>query len=184
MYRRGSFRGRVLVEPATPVVWRLWEELRYQGDEEEFIVPQGFLTDFATIPRIAVWLIPRFGAWTKAAVLHDWLLVGHVRKGLMSSVDADNLFRRVLREEGVPPYRRNLMWTGVRWAALFSKYRRPGWFSTFPAMMFYTIVFLLTIIPPLTMLVVAVALAVHGAVELVISAISPKDDATSGSLST
>jgi hypothetical protein len=179
-----TFEGRVLVEPISPIYWRLHEEIRILGEKETFVVPAGFVTDFATVPRIAVWLIARFGLWTLPAIFHDWLLTARVRQGLVSSVDADALFRRTMRELKVPPYRRNLMWTGVRWAALFNKSRRPGWLSTAPEMMLYTIIFLLSVIPPLAMIVVALALVVHGAFEFVASAFSKKDEVTTGSLST
>ena len=36
-------------------------------------VPVGFMTDFASIPRLLWWLWPPAGPWAKAAALHDWL---------------------------------------------------------------------------------------------------------------
>jgi hypothetical protein len=180
MRKRVAFTGRVIVEPISPKLWVTHEEIRVKGDEEEFIVPAGYITDFATVPRIAVWLIPRFGVYTIAAIFHDWLLT----HSDVSSIDADNLFRRCLRDLGVPPYRRNLMWTGVRWAAGFSRKRRAGWWRTMPAMLGWSALFLSTIVPPLAMIVVALALVVHGAVEFVFSSFSKKDETTSGSLST
>jgi hypothetical protein len=163
---KGTRGDRVLVEPISPVLWRLEEEVRYIGDVDEFIVPAGYVTDFATVPRIAVWLIARFGSYTKAAILHDFLLTHCVESGRVSSVDADGLFLRALRELRVPAYRRLLMWTGVRWAALFSKTRRPGWLRTFPKMMLGTIAFLCSVLPPLAMIVVAAAVIVHNIIEL------------------
>lgn len=175
--------GRVLVEPISPTLFRLEEEVRYVGDVDEFIVPKDYVTDFATVPRVAVWLIPRFGSFTKAAILHDFLLTHCLEAGRVSSVDADGLFLRALRELRVPAYRRLLMWTGVRWAALFSKKRRPGWLRTFPKVMLGTVAFLLSILPPLAILVVALAVLVHNAIELVWSLIfDGKTEA--GSLST
>lgn len=174
--------GQVVVRPIDAIRWKLHQDLRYIGDREEFIVPAGYITDFATIPRIAVWLIPRFGAYTKAAILHDWLLTD--RLGTVSSVDIDNLFRRALRELHVPPYRRNLMWTGVRWGALFNRKRRAGWWRTAPAVFGWSLLFLATIVPPLAMIVVAIALLVHGGIETFLSTFSRDDEATSGSLST
>lgn len=168
---------RVVVEPVDAVTWRLVERLIYRGDEEIWLIPAGYVTDFATVPRIAVWLIPRFGAYTKAAILHDWLLTDTD----VSSVDADNLFRRALRELGVPPVRRTLMWVGVRWGAAFNRRRRAGWWRTAPAVLAYTLPALL--LAP-AMIAVAVTLAAYGAVEFVVSSVSPKDETTGGSLST
>lgn len=180
---KGTRGDRVLVEPVSPVLWRLEEEVRYIGDRDEFIVPKGYVTDFATVPRIAVWLIPRFGSFTKAAILHDFLLTHCVPSGRVSSVDADGLFLRALRELRVPSYRRMLMWTGVRWAALFSSTRRPGWLRTFPRVLLGTLAFLASVVPPVAMVVVALAIAVHNVFELVTSwLLDGKTEA--GSLST
>ncbi len=171
---------RVVVEPVDAVTWRLVERLIYRGEEEIFLIPAGYVTDFATVPRVAVWLIPRFGSYTKAAILHDFLLTDTE----VSSVDADNLFRRALRELGVPPWRRTLMWTGVRWGAAFNRRRRAGWWRTAPAVFLWSLLFLATIVPPLAVVVVALALVCHGVVENIASTFSPKDETTSGSLST
>jgi hypothetical protein len=169
--------GRVVVEPLDAVRWMMIEPVRYIGETETFVVPAGYVTDFATVPRIAVWLIPRFGSYTKAAILHDWLLTDSE----VSSVDADNLFRRALRELGVPPVRRTLMWVGVRWGAAFNKRRRAGWWRTAPAVLAYSAPALL--LAPV-FAAVAIGLAAYGIVEFAVSSVSPKDETTSGSLST
>lgn len=121
-----------------PDTFLLLDGLYYEGREDIFVVPAGFVTDFASVPRFATWLIPRFGKYTKAAILHDWLcvrlanehsgpLTGPIPRA--SAVDTDGLFRRVMREEGVSWLQRWLMWTGVRWGALANPARRAGWFS-------------------------------------------------------
>ena len=171
---------RIVVEPVSPIAWRLLEPVRYIGEEEIFEIPAGFITDFATVPRIAVWLVPRWGSFTIAAIFHDWLL----SHSGVSSVDADNLFRRALRELRVPPVRRTLMWVGVRWGAAFSKRRRAGWWRTAPAVLLYSVLFILSTVPPLAMLAVAAGLLVYGSIEWIVSSLSPKDETTSGSLST
>jgi hypothetical protein len=53
-----------------------WETLRalvYHATTEDFEVPVGEHTDFASVPRVFVWFIPRYGRYTKAAILHDYL---------------------------------------------------------------------------------------------------------------
>jgi hypothetical protein len=37
------------------------EPLVHRGRGDTFVVPAGFRTDFATVPRLIVWLIPRLG---------------------------------------------------------------------------------------------------------------------------
>jgi len=109
--------------------WQLCHALQYQGKRQSFLIPAGYVTDFATVPWFVQWFIPRTGVWTLAAVLHDWLITHGIPAGLITSSDCDGLFRRVLREEGTDVLRRWLMWTGVRWGALSSATRRPGWLN-------------------------------------------------------
>lgn len=99
-----------VVEELDAQFWRLTEPLIYQGAVEDFTVPAGFRTDFASVPRAVVWLIPRYGDYTRAAILHDYLLSSQS----VSPADADGIFRRCLREFGVSTPRRWMMWTAVR----------------------------------------------------------------------
>jgi len=113
-----AFEGDVVVTPILPEGkrWTLVAPFRYHGNQDSFDVPAGFTTDFASVPRIFVWLLPRYGRWTQAAVLHDYLwLLAH--RGELSKYDADGIFLRALRELEVPFLRRWIMWTAVRWAA-------------------------------------------------------------------
>lgn len=92
------------------VLWKLEAPLIYQGKKERFVVPAGFITDFASVPRILWWIFPPYGEFTKAAVLHDYLY----ETGQVPRWDADGLFRRVMRELRTRPTRRWFMWGGVR----------------------------------------------------------------------
>jgi hypothetical protein len=65
--------GSLTVSRVDANTWALVDELVYQGRWERFVVPAGFRTDFASVPRVVTWLVPRFGAYTLAAILHDWL---------------------------------------------------------------------------------------------------------------
>jgi uncharacterized protein DUF1353 len=137
--------------------WRLESTLIYQGEKDKFIVPAGYITDFATVPRIVVWLIPRFGRYTPAAILHDWLLTDDPT---ISSRDKDGIFRRVLRELEVPFVMRWLMWTGVRWGALFNSDRREGWHRDAPVVLCVSLVAAPLVLPP-AMLISVSLLLVH-----------------------
>lgn len=117
---------KFVVRRVDPVRWELIEPLVYQGRTQTFVVPAGYVTDFASVPWWVQWFVPRTGVWTLAAVLHDYLITDCIRAGLISSRDTDGMFRRVLREEGTGFTRRWLMWAGVRFAAPFSAERRPS----------------------------------------------------------
>jgi hypothetical protein len=82
-------------------------------------------------------------------VLHDWLIVRAIPAGFVSSRDADGIFRRVLREQGVPFVKRWLMWTGVRWGALFNPPRRAGWLRDLPLVLIWTLLALPVVLPAL-----------------------------------
>lgn len=113
------FSGRVAVTPLESAKWKRWElleDLGYQGKTDSVTVPKGFVTDFASVPRLLVWLLPRYGQWTQAAVLHDYLW-SKCRRGDFDWFDADGMFNRAMREVGVPYLRRWIMWAAVRWAA-------------------------------------------------------------------
>lgn len=132
--------GQVALQTAGPSTFTLLEALTYQGQQDTFVVPEGFETDFASVPRILVWLIPRYGKWTKAAILHDWLWREAIPKRLVSPPDADGLFRRVLRELDVPIIKRWMMWAAVRWGSLFVHRTRSGFLKSSPLVVFWTAV--------------------------------------------
>lgn len=86
-------------------------------------VPTGFLTDFASIPRVFWPLLPPTGAYGKAAVVHDWLYqereierhVGHVTLlRLATRLDADNAFKEAMEVLGVSRWTRWTLYLGVR----------------------------------------------------------------------
>ena len=91
-------------------------------DEEygEILVPADpgtFETDFASVPTLLTWLVPRTGAHLPAAL--DPRRVGG-RQGLRRSPDdrstgsaADLVFRRAMRDSGIPLIRRWLVWSAV-----------------------------------------------------------------------
>lgn len=111
------FQGDVVVKADTGKHWILVRDLTYVGKHETFVVPAGLTTDFASVPRPFVWLLPPYGAYTKAAVLHDYLCRP---EAAISRADADGLFRRAMRELDVPVVRRWMMWAAVRLGSLLS----------------------------------------------------------------
>ena len=75
------------------------------------IVPKNYVTDFASIPIWARWLIPPFGEHAEAAIVHDWLYsVGlpNQRK------TADLIFYAAMRQDGVSEFRSKLIYSAVR----------------------------------------------------------------------
>jgi len=116
--------AEVLVRELDAKNWEVREAFSYTGKSETFDVPVGMHTDFASVPRVFVWFLPRYGRYTLAAVLHDYLWRCRASKGRMAYVDADGTFRRAMREEGVPFLTRWMMWAAVRWGALQAERER------------------------------------------------------------
>jgi hypothetical protein len=145
----------VVVKQLDETNWELRSILRYQGKVDSFEVPVGQNTDFASVPRPFVWFLPRYGAYTKAAILHDYLWRELAAKGKIDWVDADGLFLRAMRELRVPFLRRWIMWTAVRWAALFKPRGRIGWWRESWRVILATLVALPIVLPPAILVVVA-----------------------------
>lgn len=99
--------------------WELLAPLQYRGRDEVFTVPAGSRTDLASVPALLTWLVPTYGRYTKAAILHDHLW----RTGAVARADADGIFRRSMRELGVPILRRWVMWAAVRAASVLGRRR-------------------------------------------------------------
>jgi Protein of unknown function (DUF1353) len=163
--------GTLTVRRVGPFTWALVDDLVYQGRRQRFVVPAGFRTDFASVPRPVTWLVPRFGAYTLAAILHDWLVTEGLRTGVVTPNEADGIFRRVMREAGVPVLRRWLMWAGVRWGALTDPRRRAGWLRSAPGVLLISALAAPLVVPP--GLLILPGLFVYGIAEGLISLVVP-----------
>ena len=162
--------------------WTLVGDVVYRGRDDVFVVPDGTTTDFATVPRVVVWLIPRFGRYTLPAILHDWLVTEGLRQRLLTSREADGIFRRSMRELDVPVVRRWLMWTGVRWGALANPRRRQGWALSAPGVLAISLLAAPVVVPPGVL--IYVALRVYEAVEDVVSPRADESPTDAGSMRT
>ena len=73
-------------------------------------VPAGFITDWASVPRVFWRLFPPWGPWSPAALVHDWLYFEQP----VSRKEADLVFLDIMRRIGVPFLTRRMMYWGVR----------------------------------------------------------------------
>lgn len=91
--------------------WILAGELIYVSRAGEvFVVPRGFVTDLASIPRLLYAVIPVNGRHRAAAILHDWLY----ETQRTTRAVADALFLEAMADSGVRWSQRWVMWAGVR----------------------------------------------------------------------
>ena len=125
--------------PGDPYGWLMSAPLTwtgtFRGAPHQLEVPaspaQPFSTDLASVPRSLTWLFPRYGKYTKAAVLHDYLCQNFGASPptatdppsilpLVDRSDADEMFLLFMKELGVPRLRRWLMWGAVSWATIIT----------------------------------------------------------------
>lgn len=116
----------------SPVEWTIG------NTAHEIVVPAGFTHDKASVPQALQWLVGRTGRHTRAATVHDYLYW----KQDCSPEQSDNLMLIAMKETGVIPVVRSLIYRAVRlggrsaWAAN-EKDRKAGHHRIFPAQHVY-----------------------------------------------
>jgi Protein of unknown function (DUF1353) len=161
--------AKVVVEELDDNNWMVREPFSYTGKTETFRIECGMETDFASVPRVFVWFLPRYGRYTLAAILHDYLWQHRASTGAMDYIDADGTFRRAMRELGVPFLQRWMMWAAVRWAALLKPDGRRGWWREAWRVLLITVVALPIAVPPAV--VIGLTLGLFHVVELAVWAL-------------
>ena len=110
-----EFTDILLVSPlADGKTWVIHKEFTYYvgelGSDEMIKVPVGFQTDFASVPRPFWSIVPKWGKYGKAAIVHDYCYweQHYPRK------QADEIFREAMGVLGVALWRNFLMYWAVR----------------------------------------------------------------------
>ena len=110
-----------------------WHMPEGDGGVYRLVVPEGFPHDFASVPRLLWTLIAPLDLGI-ASIFHDWLYRHAGRVGTLrwtgeredpwtpvetpwTRRDADRLFARMMREQGVVRWRRRAAYLAVRWFA-------------------------------------------------------------------
>lgn len=91
-----------------PISW-----LPNASDKHRFsqvTVPKGFVTDFASIPKIFWSVLPPDGSYVYAAILHDYLYWVQTR----TRADADEIFRLAMRDFDVSSVKIKAIYSAVR----------------------------------------------------------------------
>ena len=101
--------------------WLLIEDCAYVSDKiGKVVVPSGFETDLASIPRIFTPLFPKNGRHRAAAIVHDYLCRTNYEPRSM----ADKVFLEAMKVLEVPRWRRWSMFAAVRTMTFFMKGKR------------------------------------------------------------
>ncbi len=99
--------------------WRVLTPFSYKIDEESWVtIPKGYLTDGASVPRLFWNMIPPWGVYGQAAVVHDLLCeyLSVVRNGkpvLITRKECDAVLNQAMQNLGVPTLQRWLIYSAV-----------------------------------------------------------------------
>ena len=105
----GTREGRAL--------WQLLAPLGYESDllGAPVVVPAGYITDFASVPRLPLAYLMAGDTAHEAAVIHDFLYTTHGLDGrAITRAQADAVFREAIRASGDQMAPGWLMWLAVR----------------------------------------------------------------------
>ena len=107
--------------------WKITAPFEYHigaADGHDVVtIPTGFVTDFASVPRVLWNVLPPTGSYGKAAVIHDWLYQMRVifvddgsRTTLRyaSRAEADAVLLEGMRVLGVNTFTTWIIYAGVR----------------------------------------------------------------------
>jgi hypothetical protein len=104
--------------------WKLLEEFDYYlcdtPDGAVIHVPQGYVTDFASIPQIFWNILPPWGVYGKAAVIHDYLYgiqgnyANKPKPQIFTRKECDLIFLDAMKVLGVNWLTRRIMYSAVR----------------------------------------------------------------------
>lgn len=124
----GKFQSHLRVEKLSEYEWELLEPLVYRSDNIGLIVVDaGFVTNFASVPRLPFMYMLFGGVGDEAATLHDWLYRKEHTASTGSTIKidratADKVLRGVIIEcltkDGASKLKAKAiawaMWAGVR----------------------------------------------------------------------
>ena len=118
--------------------WRVITSFRYylgsKYSEQWVTVPAGYLTDGASVPQLLWNLIPPWGSYGQAAVVHDLLCeyLAIVVAGELVSITrerCDEIFYESMGVLGVPKWKRWVIYRGVSAYRKLARVEKP---STIP----------------------------------------------------
>ena len=102
--------------------WRVMSPFRYYLDDKYstrwVYVPEGYLTDGASVPRLFWNLVPPWGVYGQAAIVHDYLceFLSITVDGMSQNItrkQADRIFLEAMKVLEVPAYLRYPMFYAV-----------------------------------------------------------------------
>lgn len=119
------FTENLIVSPLPDgKTWVLRKRFSYdvgeEGSGETIAVPAGFMTDFASVPRLFWVFYPKWGKYGNAAVIHDYLY--WVQDEKYPKKRADEIFLEGMLVLGVRKFTAKILYWAVKYFAIFAWY--------------------------------------------------------------
>ena len=89
------------------------DDMNYVLQQGGILVPAGFTTDLASVPRLFWRVFPPFGTYSLAAIVHDYLY-SEISTYDIERSTADRIFRDAMITLGVGRITRNILYNAVR----------------------------------------------------------------------
>lgn len=112
----------VVTYNAKACTWTVEREYRVRSLGCDLVVPRGFVSDLASIPRWFWWLVASFELSIGAALVHDWIYRhGGLCRGptglltIYTRLNADQFLYDIAAQDGVWWWRRWIALKAVRW---------------------------------------------------------------------
>ncbi len=107
-----AFLSPVCIKPYKNYRYHTCDDIRFVVDQEIYIIPKGFETDLASLPRM-VWplMAPAHSALIPPAIVHDWFYrktCDYTRK------QTDLIFYHMLKNDGISTLKASIMYYSVR----------------------------------------------------------------------
>lgn len=118
-----AFRSDLVFRDNDGLPYTLVSPLIFDSDvlKQTLIVPSGFQTDLASIPR-GLWnILPKSGRYDRAAVVHDFLY----QTGGCTRAEADGVLKEAMQTLKVSGWQIAMIYLGVRigGGGIWSRYR-------------------------------------------------------------
>jgi hypothetical protein len=113
-----EFLSRLVLEDEVGETMNVFADFKYYSSmlQGVVVVPAGFKTDFASIPRLFCRVLPKNGKYDRAAVIHDYLYT----TAIVTKAEADSVFLEAMELCGVSWLERFIMFQAVNLFGLFA----------------------------------------------------------------
>ena len=116
------FSAPLEIRKTGPEQWETLRQFVYTSDWVVVVVPKGFITDLASVPKALRSIVSKVGYWSQPAVLHDYLY----KNKTMDRKDADKLLFEAC---GVMEKKWDVPWYRQRKRMIYAAVRAGGWAS-------------------------------------------------------